>query len=123
MKKFTLLLAITLPFVVFYSCKHDPILPEHQVSFNDEIYPIISSSCWHSGCHNDTMQPEGQIMMTYDQIVNVDYVVPGKPHSSKIYESVIGAGEEFMPKDPYPPLNNRQIRLLYIWIAQGAKNN
>lgn len=123
MRKVPLILAIAAAFAFFYSCKHEPLLPDHQVSYSTDIYPIISSSCWHSGCHNDTANPEGQIMMTYDDLMRHENIVPGKPHSSKIYESVTGGGEEFMPRAPYAALNERQIRLLYIWIAQGAKNN
>jgi len=123
MKKFILTFAVTFPFVLFYSCKHDPLLPDQQVSFATDIVPIINSSCMHSGCHNDTANPEGHIMNTYQDVVNHEFVVPGKPNSSKMYNSVTGSGEDFMPKGNYPPLNNRQIRLLYIWIAQGAKDN
>jgi hypothetical protein len=60
---------------------------------------------------------------TYEEITSNNYVVPGKPHSSRIYNAITGDGEELMPRDNYPALNDMQIRKIYIWIAQGAKNN
>jgi hypothetical protein len=123
MKKAVLALAVALPFIIFYSCRHEPILPEYQVSYSTDIIPIINSSCMHSGCHNDTANAETHTFNTYEQITDHEYVVPGKPHDSKLYNAIVGAGEEIMPRPPYDPLNNAQIRKIYIWIAQGAKNN
>jgi hypothetical protein len=123
MKKIIFILAIAFTGISYFSCRHDPILPEHQVSYATEIFPIISSNCWHSGCHNSDSLPQSVSFMTHDDLVRGNYVVPGKPHDSKIFNAVTGlAGQELMPKD-YPVLTDRNIRLIYIWIAQGALNN
>ncbi|CAN5423855.1 hypothetical protein BH09BAC5_BH09BAC5_18270 [soil metagenome] len=121
MKRIVLIITAFFGFSLFFSCTHDPVLPDQQVSYANDIYPIILSGCNHSGCHDTLASNETSPLISYDDVVH--YVTPGKPKSSKIYTSVTGTGEEFMPKAPYPALNDRQIKLLYIWIAQGAKNN
>jgi len=124
MKKIVLFLAIVFPVCFFYSCTHNPILPSQQVSFATDVFPTIESNCWHSGCHNDTANLRGRPMMNYNDVVSDERVVPGKPHDSSIYNAITSSnGQETMPKDPYQPLTDRQIKLIYIWIAQGAKNN
>jgi hypothetical protein len=52
-------------------------------------------------------------------------VKAGKPNKSKLYQVITASqnSEEFMPRSPYPALTERNIKLIYIWIAQGAKDN
>ncbi len=120
MKNFVFASAIAIVFVFMFSCTHEAILPEQQVSFATDVYPTILSGCLHSGCH-DTLANQTFSLINYDDVVN--HVNPGKPKDSKIYQVISGTGEEFMPKAPYPALTDRQIKLIYIWIGQGAKNN
>jgi len=123
MKKILVLAAICAPFAFFFSCKHDPVLPEHQVSFATEVHPIIAAGCQHNGCH-DTIPTETFALTTYDDIIQHGEIKPGKPHDSKLYEVItVATGEDKMPRAPYPPLTDQQIQLIYIWIAQGAQNN
>lgn len=123
MRKIIFLGIILLPLFISHSCTHEPTLPEEQVSYQNDIYPIILSSCMHSGCH-DTLGDEAFPMINYSFLVSHDRVVPGKPKKSSLYTSVTTAyGEDFMPRFPYSPLSERQIKMLYIWIAQGAKDN
>lgn len=103
------------------SCKHDPVLPEQKVSFASQVQPIFFASCQHSGCHG-TVNPEFPLI-TYDDIVHGDLVVPSKPHESEIYEVITATDDDKMPRSPYPALTDRQIRTIFVWIAQGAENN
>jgi type 1 glutamine amidotransferase len=105
------------------SCQHETIVPEHQVSFASDILPILQSNCAFSGCH-DTLGHGERPLNTYDDVTHGDYVVPGKPHESEIFQRVsMTTGEDMMPQAPYPHLTDRNLRLIYIWIAQGANNN
>ena len=121
MKKicFTLSLGIFL-----CSCRHEPVIPDQpQVSFANDVNPIISGNCTQSGCHGGN-DPEAFSLDSYDKLMKHDNVVAGKPHSSKIYESITKlSGEDLMPRSPYPRLSNQQIETIYLWILQGAKNN
>lgn len=122
-KLMVLVLIIALPAIAFYSCKHEPVLPEQQVSFNADIMPIIQQGCWHAGCHGDSLNSEFKLT-DYDKIMDKCEVTPGEPFNSKLYEVItLTSGEDKMPQAPYPALTERQIKLIYIWIAQGAKNN
>ncbi|MCU0433780.1 MAG: hypothetical protein MUC87_10035 [Bacteroidia bacterium] len=103
-------------------CKHEPVLPERQVSFATEILPIIQNSCQHSGCHG-TQNTSEFTLLDYNDVMNNGDVKPGDAGDSKIYKAVTGQGEDLMPLAPYPALSKRQTTLLLVWIEQGAKNN
>jgi hypothetical protein len=123
MKKFTLLFlpAFVLCFVI--SCKHEPILPEQQVSFHNDILPILRGSCQHAGCHSP-FDPNAEFPL--DSVISEihEYVDPGKPKNSEIYERITEEDEsDRMPQAPYERLTQRQINLIYIWIGQGAQDN
>ena len=122
-KLFVLIAIIAIPSAVFYSCQHEPVLPEEQVSFSTDIMPIIQQGCWHAGCHGDSLNSEFKLS-DYQKIMDRCDVVAGKPQRSGLYQVITTtSGENKMPQEPYPSLTERQIKLIYIWIAQGAKNN
>jgi len=85
-----------------------------EVSFNTDIWPIIESEALsaHGG-------DGGVFLESYEDILN--YVVPGKPEESVLYQSLTGDGQQLMP--PSGPLPDAQIQLFYDWILQGALNN
>lgn len=103
-------------------CKHEPVLPERQVSFATEILPIIQTSCQHNGCHG-TQNTSEFTLLDYNDVMENGDVKPGNAADSDIYKVVTGRDDEFMPLAPYPALSKRQTTLLLVWIEQGAKNN
>lgn len=123
MKKLVALCAISsIPALVFFSCRHEPVLPGHEVSFSQEIMPIIQLSCQHAGCHGDTLNEQPKLV-DYESVISVGDVKAGDPKHSKLYDVITTANEEDkMPPAPYT-LSERNVKLIYIWIAQGAKNN
>jgi len=123
MKKLLIAVIIAAPAVIAFSCKHDPILPETEVSFSNDIQPILQMGCSHAGCHGDSLNPEFKLV-TYEQVMDKGEVKAGDPHGSDLYQVLITNNEEDkMPRAPYPELNDRNKKLIFIWIAQGAKNN
>ena len=116
---------LILIFVSFFiSCRHEPQVPDYPViSFSNDVNPIISSSCTMSGCHGNNNTQEFSLV-GYENLMKHENIVAGKPHSSKIYESITATGgEDLMPRYPYSRLTNQQIEIIYLWILQGAKNN
>ena len=109
--------------VVFFSCRHEPdLLPDTPtVCFQDQVLPIINSSCATSGCH-DASSDEAPLT-DYNNIMQ--FIEPGKPNQSKIYKLITTTSiiREFMPPSPQTPLTQNQINLISIWILQGAENN
>ncbi|MGL5890901.1 MAG: hypothetical protein ACRC3B_13495, partial [Bacteroidia bacterium] len=103
-------------------CKHEPVLPEREVSFAAEILPIIQTSCQHDGCHG-TSNTSRFSLLNYDDVLEKGKVEAGDAEKSKIYTIVTGREDQIMPLPPYPALSKRQTALLLVWIEQGAKNN
>lgn len=108
-------------FLSLSSCKHDVnISGAPEVSFKFEVQSIISGNCTESECHGTNGQTFP--LVTYNDIAG--NVEPGNARNSKLYQSVTGkGGVSFMPPSSRQALTNDQIRLIYIWIQQGAKNN
>ena len=81
------------------SCRHEPIVPDNpQISFAGDVNPILIGNCTQSGCHGG-IDPEKFSLVGYDNVVKHENIVPGKPHSSKIYESITTYNnEEVMPR-------------------------
>lgn len=91
------------------------------VYFANEIFPLISSTCAMSGCHDATTQKEGVNLSTYANIMR--YVVPGSATSSKLYREIVKTGSERMPPPPMAAWTSDQVAKLTKWINQGAANN
>lgn len=107
---------------IFFGCKHEPVLPEQEVSFNQDILPVLQMGCTQAGCHGDSLN-QMPSLTSYETVMEFGDVKAGDPNDSKLYEVITDTDpEERMPKD-MPPLSDRNIKLIYIWIAQGAKDN
>lgn len=112
------------------SCKHDPIPPvidentvhpppgDSGICFANEILPLIQSYCSYSGCHDGIS--EGMNLTTYNDIMEI--VKAGNADESKLYQVIIGGGEENMPPYGKPQLTTEQVVLIHNWIEQGALN-
>lgn len=123
MKLIVYSMIVAIPITLVYSCKHDPVLPEHEVSFSQEIMPIIQMGCQHAGCHGDTLNQQFPLV-DYATVMEGGDIKPGDPRGSKLYEVITSTeSDDIMPRPPYSPLSDRNIKLIYIWIAQGAKDN
>ena len=124
MKKLIVLgVLCSIPAIVFFGCKHEPVLPAQEVSFSQDIMPIIQMGCQHEGCHGDSLNPEFPLT-SYEEVMEEGDIKPGDPEDSDLYERITETDDDKrMPRPPYAPLNDRNIKLIYIWIAQGAKNN
>jgi hypothetical protein len=101
-------------------CRHEPKkenLP--QVSFANQVEPIINANCAYSGCHNGG---EEFSLLGYDNVRR--NVKPGKPFSSKLYSSITALNAiQAMPPPEKPALSETQLQIIYIWIQNGAPNN
>jgi hypothetical protein len=77
------------------------------VSWLNDIKPIIENYCARSGCHNGTSRPD---LRLYDK--------------AKYYASSIKSKtkDRSMPFDG-APLSNEQIALIGCWVDNGAPNN
>jgi mono/diheme cytochrome c family protein len=117
------------------ACKHttDFFIPETKdgpcdpniVYFENDIKPLLNSSCAYSGCHDANTAADGVILDTYENIIATGDIENRKPpEDSKLYETITetNAGD-VMPPPPNSKLTSEQIALIRKWIVQGAKNN
>lgn len=82
-------------------------LPQGQISFKYQVFPIIQAQCNFDGCHtNSTKQTN---FIGYSEVASA---------SDKI-EQYLAIG--FMPLNRVMPDSQKQMIL--DWIAQGRKNN
>ncbi|MEZ6122807.1 MAG: c-type cytochrome domain-containing protein [Planctomycetaceae bacterium] len=97
------------------------------VDFAQDIYPIFRANC--IACHNKG-KAEGQLNLESSEALmkggaSGPSVVPGKPDESYLLKVASRQEESFMP--PWPnqvqakKLTPKEVGLLKIWIAEGAK--
>jgi WD40 repeat protein len=97
---------------------------EGPVSFREHVAPILVRACL--GCHNDQKAAGGLNMATFSRLkkggksAGTDVLEAGDPDASVLIESV---RPDASPRMPYkrPPLSDREIRTLELWVKQGAK--
>lgn len=104
------------------SCRHEPTLPDKEVSFSSDIIPIIGDGCQTVGCHGSSGGDFA--LVTYSDMLEDDRIVPFEPYKSKIYKTITSQSKtKVMPVPPQKPLTETEIQTIYIWIKQGALNN
>lgn len=101
----------------------DPCHPD-SIYFENDILPLIISTCAQPGCHDAATAQNGVILIDYSSIMNHGDVEPFDPESSDIYEVITDPDQEDrMPPQGEGSLTQDQINDIYLWIAQGAQNN
>jgi mono/diheme cytochrome c family protein len=93
------------------------------VYFNMELLPILVSGCAKQGCHDALTHRGGIVLTDYNNVIQTGGVNPFNPAGSRLYQAIIGNGEEgIMPPPPDSPLTAAQVQMTRKWILQGAKN-
>ena len=145
MKKIVVfILTALMTLAIYSSCKHNPgIIPVTTIDtthnpppppsdtgkkcspdtiyFQNEVLPLIVSSCAKSGCHDQVTHKEGVILIDWSSILNTGGVDPGTAAGSKLYQVISGGSDNPMPPDN--PFSSTQINDIAKWINQGARNN
>ena len=105
----------------------EPVLPAQpepvpEVSFQEEILPILQARCAAQGCHADPNPRKELNLETYAGFEKGSgggpVFNPGDSNGSKVVQRIDGGG---MP--PGAPLDQDQIQLFKDWIDEGAKDN
>ena len=101
----------------------DPCDPD-SVYFENEILPLIVSSCATTDCHGNLNPPDGIRLIDYASIIENGDIDPGRPDNSKLYKKITEDNpDDVMPPPPNTPLSGDQIEKIRKWIQQGALNN
>lgn len=103
--------------VFFTACTAEYISDGREVCFDQEVYPIIISTCTQSECHNPVDLAADLDLTTYSGILSI--VHPGSYNKSDLYE-VLTSPFSPMPPSPYSRLTKEQITTISLWIEKGA---
>ena len=95
------------------------------VSFNRDIRPIMSDTCFH--CHgNDAgtleagMRLDVRAAALEETAGGVVPIVPGDPDSSAIIQRIFDADAPMPPESAHKPLSEAQKEPFRRWVAEGA---
>lgn len=108
---------------VFEGCSTEPNLENvPEISFSTQIQPLLSAHCNFPGCHGSDPVGPGAFL-TYEGVMGS--IKAGNAHGSKLYQTITRRGfvEERMPPSGYQKVSPENVKLIYWWIEQGAKNN
>ena len=106
------------------SCQHETDLSQLKAaSYNSDIQAIFAGNCTKSGCHSDNYD-DAFSLTTYDDVISGGNIKAGNASGSNLFNVISNhsLGNK-MPPSPLSMLSNDQIKIIYIWIEQGAKNN
>jgi hypothetical protein len=95
------------------------------VSFNRDIRPIMSDTCFH--CHgfdSKTREAGMRLDVREDALKptknDLIPIVPGKPEESEIIQRIMDAGDPMPPEAMHKNLTPAQKELFRRWVAEGA---
>ncbi len=96
-----------------------------KVSFNRDIRPIMSDTCFH--CHGfDAKTREAGLRLDIREEAlkktenDVLPIVPGKPEESEIIKRIMDNDDPMPPDKAHKPLSAAQRELFRRWVAEGA---
>jgi mono/diheme cytochrome c family protein len=94
------------------------------VYFQNEVLPLILSTCSTTGCHDKLTEDQDILLVDYASIIAYGEIEPGDPEESKLFKVITDDDpDDRMPPPPKTPLNADQISKIRTWISQGAKDN
>ncbi len=120
---------------IFNGCSYETITPKSSlidntgipcnsdtVYFQNQIFPLLNSTCAMSDCHNAQFHTVAIDISSYEKIIKL--VVPFNPAASILYTVITNPEPtDKMPIYPSPIWNTEQVNLLKKWIEQGALNS
>lgn len=93
-----------------------------EIKFSTEVQGILSAHCNFEGCHGGGGGGEAGALLTYNDVMN--QVNAGDAHGSTLYKVITKRGfGQRMPPSGYAEVSAENVKLIYWWIEQGAKNN
>lgn len=110
--------------ITIWGCSHEPAIPSDPIiSYTNDVAPIILNNCATAGCHaSSSGGHDHRPLETYNQVMHyVNYT--GKDAMKSELMNVITTLNFDKAMPPSQPLPETQLKIIYIWILQGAKDN
>ena len=102
-----------------------------QISFRNDVYPVLEENC--KDCHTPPRgkgyRTSGLDMKNFDSLmkgtVYGPVIIPGNSNRSILNMLVERRADTSMrmPHNEDESLTDEEIRILHLWVSQGAKNN
>jgi hypothetical protein len=93
------------------------------VYFDQQVLPILVSSCAKSNCHDDSDPADGIMMNSYSNVMNGGDIETDEPFDSDFWEALNETDpDKHMPPPGENQLNASQIAIIQQWLSQGAQN-
>ena len=130
-----LILVLIMVSLLIGSCTHAPIqyfdntpvvsnsCSADTVYFQNEILPLLNSTCATTGCHNAVSAKHDVVLTDYNSVMHTGGINLALPSESKIYKVLLKSNDERMPPSPAQAWTSSQANRLLTWISQGAINN
>jgi uncharacterized membrane protein len=96
-----------------------PVAISEKVCFQNDVLPVLISSCGIAGCHDLTSHKEGYTITSYATVMS-NLVKAGSPATSKLYTVI---KNNSMPPGNYPALTTAVKDSIFNWINNGAHND
>ena len=94
---------------------------DNVVLFQQQVLPLLESSCSYSTCHDADFRAGGISMSSYEEIA--PQISPGNPEKSLLYQLITNPDpNQTMPPPPRESMGEVYVNLLRVWIEQGAQN-
>ena len=95
------------------------------VSFNRDIRPIMSDTCFHCHGFDSKTREAGMRLDVREEALkptknDLIPIVPGKPEESEIIQRIMDAGDPMPPETMHKNLTPAQKELFRRWVAEGA---
>ena len=99
--------------------------PQLPVSFNRDIRPIMSDTCFHCHGFDSKSREAGMRLDVREEALkptknDLIPIVPGKPEESEIIQRIMDAGDPMPPETMHKNLTPAQKELFRRWVAEGA---
>ncbi len=114
--------------LLFAALSSSPARAERPVSFNRDIRPIMSDTCFH--CHGfDAKKREAKLRLDVREEALKEAesgeipIVPGKPEESEIIRRIFTSDKDDLmpPPKAHKELTQAQKETIRRWVAEGAK--
>lgn len=98
------------------------IFPEINVSYQQQVRPLLELTCAFSGCHDAETSAAGVDVTGYFQLTaRAGLIIPGKPDNSLLIQILEGKQGHLLTFQNR--ITDAQKRGVRQWVLEGALNN
>lgn len=98
------------------------VFPEKNVSYQQQVRPLLELSCAFSGCHDAETAASGVDVTGYFQLTSrAGLIIPGKPDNSLLIQILEGKQGHLLTFQNR--ITDSQKRGVRQWVLEGALNN